>query len=121
MPGCEYVSLQKDIRESDMEAARSWPELRHFGDELGSFADTAALMDLMDVIIGVDTGATHLAGALGRPLWITLAYRSDWRWLMDREDCPWYPTARLFRQDAPRNWGPVLQRARSELEKLVRG
>ena len=73
----------------------------HLGDQLDDFADTAALLDLVDLVITVDTSVAHLAGAMGRPVFILLAFNPDWRWLLDRSDSPWYPGARLFRQPAP--------------------
>ena len=74
-------------------------DLHHFGDELKDFADTAALVELMDVVVTVDTSVANLAGAMGKPVWILLPFNPhDWRWMLDREDSPWYPTARLFRQ-----------------------
>jgi ADP-heptose:LPS heptosyltransferase len=78
---------------------------------LENFSDTAALMSNLDLIISVDTGAAHLAGALAKPAaWILLPFIADWRWLVDREATPWYPTARLFRQDGTQNWENVLAR-----------
>lgn len=84
------------------------PDLRWFGEDLVDFADTAALVACCDLVISVDTAAAHLAGALGRPLWLLLPYRPDWRWLLARTDSPWYPTARLFRQPALGDWRLVL-------------
>jgi len=76
----------------------------HFGHELGDFSDTAALISQLDLVISVDTGVAHLAGALGKPVWILLTHAPDWRWLLDRDDSPWYPSARLFRQRETREW-----------------
>ena len=76
----------------------------HFGEELKDFSDTAALAANMDLVIAVDTSVAHLAGALAKPVWILLPFVPDWRWLLDRDDSPWYPTARLFRQDDSRRW-----------------
>jgi ADP-heptose:LPS heptosyltransferase len=80
-----------------------------------TFADTAALAAEMDLVVSVCTSGAHLAGALGLPLWVLLSYRADWRWLLDRDDSPWYPSARLFRQDASRKWEPVIERVRQQL------
>lgn len=118
-PGLEFVSLQKEIREADRPALRAWPQLAHYGEHLRSFADTAALVDLMDVVVSVDTSVAHLAGGLARPLWMLLPHLPDWRWMLDREDSPWYPTARLFRQPAARDWDSVLQRVRQALQSLA--
>jgi len=118
-PGVEFVGLQKDLRDGDRASLAAWPALSHHGDALHSFADTAALADLMDLVISVDTSVAHLAGGLGRPLWVLLPYIADWRWMVEREDSPWYPTARLFRQAAPGDWPGVLERVREELKKLA--
>jgi tetratricopeptide (TPR) repeat protein len=83
--------------------------------ELSDFADTAALMAALDLIITVDTSVAHLAGALGRPVWLLNRFNTDWRWLMDRDDSPWYPTMRIFRQSAPRDWDGVLAAVRAAL------
>ncbi|MCG2594735.1 tetratricopeptide repeat protein [Ramlibacter sp. XY19] len=117
--GCRFVTLKPDLRAEDRAALADWPGLVDHGRELRDFADTAALVAALDLVISVDTSAAHLAGALGRPVWILLVHVPDWRWLRDREDSPWYPTARLFRQDATRQWGPVLERVRSELAGLA--
>jgi tetratricopeptide (TPR) repeat protein len=111
-PGCEFVALQNVMRPEDEGA---WDDLRFFGNELRSFEDTAALAANMDLVVSVCTSGAHLAGALGLPLWVLLAYRADWRWLLDREDSPWYPTARLFRQDTTRDWDAVISRVREAL------
>ena len=89
----------------------------HLGDELADFSDTAAVLALADLVITVDTSVAHLAGALGRPLWILLPFWPDWRWTLDRAS-PWYPDARLFRQGADGDWDPVIARVRAEIEKL---
>ena len=82
-------------------------------------AETAALIACLDLVITVDTSVAHLAGALGCPVWILLPYTPDYRWLLDRDDSPWYPTARLFRQAATRDYGPVIERIKSELQSLI--
>lgn len=113
-----FVSLQKDIRESDRaELANS--NIIDFTAELSDFEDTAALVKCLDLVISVDTSAAHLASALGCPTWILLPWTPDYRWLLGRDDSPWYPTARLFRQDETRNYAPVLDRVRVELLKLA--
>lgn len=109
-PGFEFVSLQPAIRPCDQPALQSGQlPLRHFGDDLQDFADTAALASCMDLVIAVDTAGAHLAGALGRPLWLLLPWLPDWRWLLERDDSPWYPTARLFRQPRAGDWAGVLE------------
>ena len=107
----EWISLQKEVRESEAALLASRADLRHAGAELEDFADTAALIELMDVVVTVDTSVTHVAGAMGKPVWILLPFNPhDWRWMLDREDSPWYPTARLFRQPANGDWASVIRR-----------
>jgi hypothetical protein len=109
-----FVSLQKEVRAGDAETLADGNVLR-FGHELGDFSDTAALISQLDLVISVDTGVAHLAGALGKPVWILLTHAPDWRWLLDRDDSPWYPSARLFRQRATREWGSVTMQVREAL------
>jgi ADP-heptose:LPS heptosyltransferase len=94
-------------------------DILDFGNDLKSFSDTAALIANLDLVISVDTSVAHLAGALAKPVWILLPFIPDWRWLLDRDDSPWYPTARLFRQDERRSWGPVLEDVRAALSDFV--
>ena len=99
--------LQQDVTPDD----RDWLMRHGFADHsaaLRDFGDTAALITLMDLVITIDTSVAHLAGGLGAPVWVMLAFNADWRWLRDRSDSPWYPTARLFRQPAPGVWDPVI-------------
>jgi hypothetical protein len=103
----EFVCVQKDVREADLPLLEQRPDIRRFCDDLKDFGDTAALLQHMDLVITVDTSLAHVAGALGRPVWIVLSFSADWRWLLDRDDCPWYPTARLFRQPAIGDWQSV--------------
>jgi tetratricopeptide (TPR) repeat protein len=110
----DWISLQKDSGPGEAEAFTALGGL-HLGDELQDFADTAALIDLMDLVITVDTGVAHLAGALGRPAFILLAFNPDWRWLFDRTDSPWYPNVRLFRQPAPGDWVSVISKVKVAL------
>ncbi len=115
-----FVSLQKDVRADDMTVLQGRSDLLHFGDELNSFSDTAALISTLDLILSVDTSVAHLAGALAKPVWVLLPFIPDWRWLLDREDSPWYPTARLFRQDDTRQWNNVIVRVHAALHDYVR-
>jgi tetratricopeptide (TPR) repeat protein len=115
-----YVSLQRDVRAGDADLLKSQSDVLHFGEELKTFSDTAALLSNMDLIISVDTGVAHLAGALAKPVWVLLPFLPDWRWLLDRDDSPWYPTARLFRQDETRAWGGVIARVHAALGDHVR-
>jgi tetratricopeptide (TPR) repeat protein len=116
----QWVSLQKEIRASDESCLVNMPPILRLGEELEDFADTAALIETLDLVITVDTAVAHLAGALGKPVWILLSHVADWRWLQRREDSPWYPTARLFRQTAERSWAPVIERVGTKLEQLLK-
>jgi ADP-heptose:LPS heptosyltransferase len=89
-----------------------------FDTKNGSFMDTAAIMHHLDVIITVDTSLAHLAGGLGRPIWVILPHRTDWRWLQNRTDSPWYPTMKLFRQETPQQWDHVLELLKQEIQTL---
>ncbi len=113
--GYEYVSLQKEIRNVDKAALVASPRLKHFGDQISDFSDTAALCDLMDLVISVDTSVAHLSGALGKATWVLLPYMPDWRWLLDRDDSPWYSTIKLYRQDETREWRNVFERINADL------
>ena len=106
----QCVSVQREIRPSDLHALTGLSSMRRLGEDLTDFADAAALLSELDLLITVDTSMAHLAGALGKPVWILLPYVADWRWLRDREDSPWYPTARLFRQPAAGDWPSVIDR-----------
>ncbi len=114
------VSLQSDLRSADGETLRGLPNLVHLGDELRDFADTAAVIALLDVVVSVDTAVAHLAGALGKPVLILLPCAADFRWMRDRDDSPWYPTAKLLRQPAFGDWDSVMVRLRDELRQLGR-
>jgi len=95
--------------------------VHEFTTELNDFADTAALVAALDLVITVDTAVAHLAGALGKPVWILNRFDACWRWLLGREDTPWYPTARLFRQSAPGDWDSVVGQVRTSLASSVWG
>jgi len=114
-----FVSLQNDVRAGDRAILRGRTDLLHFGEQLTDFAGTAALVSNLDLVITVDTSVAHLAGALGKPLWILLPYIPDWRWLLDRDDSPWYPTARLFRQNETRQWDGVIANVHGALRDFV--
>ena len=114
-----FVSLQKDPRPEDQATLLEYPGVIDPTADLTDFSETAALVSCLDLVITVDTSVAHLAAALGRPTWILLPYTPDYRWLLDRDDSPWYPTARLFRQSATRDYGEVLDRVRSALLTLI--
>ena len=113
--GVQYVSLQKELREGDAKALRSTPGVLDLAAELDDFADTAAVVASLDLIITVDTALAHLAGAMRKPVWILLPFSPDWRWFLGREDSPWYPTARLFRQPQIDDWASPIKRVAAEL------
>jgi hypothetical protein len=96
-------------------------EIEPLGNQIGDFSDAAAIIDMLDLVVTVDTSVAHLAGAMGKPVWILLPFNADWRWLMGREDSPWYPSARLFRQDGSRDWSSVVQRVGAELANYAAG
>jgi Tfp pilus assembly protein PilF len=110
-----FVSLQKDVRAEDAAFLKARADILDYGNALEDFSDTAALISQLDLVISVDTSVAHLAGALGKPVWILLTYFPDWRWLLGRDDCPWYPIARLFRQDKSRTWDGVVAQLRQAL------
>jgi Glycosyltransferase family 9 (heptosyltransferase) len=118
--GIDLISVQKDIRPGDRPAfnllrSDGKPRIRHFGEALDDFADTASLIAALDVVISVDTSVAHLAGAMGKPLMILLSVESDWRWLTDRSDSPWYPGAKLFRQSKWGQWDEVFEAVAADL------
>ena len=107
--GVDYVSLQKELRDGDQETLNANPGLKHFGALIQDFSDTAALCQLMDQVISVDTSVAHLSGALGRPTHVLLPPSPDWRWLQDRADSPWYASVTLHRQARGQGWEPTLR------------
>jgi hypothetical protein len=106
--GVALFGLQKDVRGVDRAMSTTFRNLRLLGDEITDFRDTAALLTLMDVVVTFDTSIAHLAGALARPLLLMLPNVCDWRWMLNRDDSPWYPTAHLFRQIRPGHWSDVV-------------
>jgi tetratricopeptide (TPR) repeat protein len=113
----DWISLHKEMREEDRAAFESSGRVVFCGDELRDFSDTAALADLMDLVITVDTSVAHLAAAMGKPTWILLPFSPDWRWLLDRDDSPWYPSARLFRQPTIGDWESVMDLVKAALDQ----
>ena len=114
-----FVSLQKDPRPADRAVLQARPDVIDLTAHLTDFVETAALIRCLDLVITVDTSVAHLAAALGCPTWILLPYTPDYRWLLDRDDSPWYPTAQLFRQGETREYKSVLERMRGELQRLI--
>lgn len=120
MPGVQLYSLQKEPRPADVPVLTELgPDVIDLGPSLGDFADTAAVIAALDLVISVDTSIVHLAGALGALTWVLLPYAQDWRWLRDRADSPWYPSLRLFRQNEPQAWDGVLTRVAAALKRLT--
>jgi tetratricopeptide (TPR) repeat protein len=117
----EWICLQKDVAADDRAALAGSRAVRLFDTEIEDFADTAALVHLCDLTISIDTAVAHVAGALGKPLWLLLPFAAEWRWLTAREDSPWYPSARLFRTAAPGDWTGTIERVKRELQLLSTG
>ena len=115
--GIEFVSLQKDLRAEDRDILRDNPHVVRVDDAIEDFADTAAILSAVDLVITSDTAVAHLAGAMGKPIWVLLQHVADWRWLRERGDNPWYPTARLFRQPKIDDWESVIARVKDELAR----
>ena len=117
---CDFVSLQKGADAvAQLRNSRSSHKIVDWSDDFHDFSDTAALIDNLDLVIAVDTAVAHLAGALGKPLWLLNRYNTCWRWLLDRDDSPWYPSLRQFRQGATRTWDPVIGRVAAALRDDV--
>jgi tetratricopeptide (TPR) repeat protein len=114
-----FVSLQKDPKADDKAFLRKRADVVDLTEHLTDFSETAALVSCLDLVVTVDTSVAHLAAALGRPTWILLPYVPDYRWLLDRDDSPWYPTVRLFRQTETRDYASVLDRVRTALQTLI--
>jgi hypothetical protein len=110
----DFISLQKEVPDEDVEKLQQ-SGILHFGEDQDDFADAAAIIEVVDLVITIDTSIAHLSGALAKETWVLLQYDSEWRWLLDREDSPWYPNARLFRQTSPGDWRSVIARAKTEL------
>ncbi len=115
----EIISLQKEVPDQDRRVLESMPEITYLGDKLSDFADTAALIENLDLVIAVDSAVAHLAGAQGKPVWIMLRHSGEWRWLLERSDSPWYPTARIFRQKKPGDWAGVISDITQQLQALI--
>jgi tetratricopeptide (TPR) repeat protein len=113
-----FVGIQRDVRAEDAAALAGEPRVTQLGEELTDFSDTAAVLALCDLVIAVDTAPAHLAGAMGRPLWVLLPFAPDWRWTREAATTPWYPQARLLRQAALGDWDGVIARAADELGRF---
>ena len=121
LPGVQLIGLQKGA-ETAPQADRLPEDLAfpNYGEEFGDFVDTAAAIENLDLVVTIDTAVAHLAGAMGKPTWVMLAYPPDWRWLLGREDSPWYPGMRLFRQAKMGEWWPLFERVADALRARVR-
>jgi hypothetical protein len=119
--GVSFVSLQKHVPAAEAADPPHGLALHDFTSDLHDFEDTAALIVNLDLVISVDTAVAHLAGALGKPVWLLNHFGTDWRWLLNRDDCPWYPTLRQFRQPSPGDWNSAICAARDALQRLVAG
>jgi tetratricopeptide (TPR) repeat protein len=120
MHGVRTYSLQMGAGREQLTDLGGQSPIVDLGDRLGDFHDTAAFVRNFDLVITCDSAPAHLAGSLGVPVWVALSFGPDWRWLLDRTDSPWYPTARLFRQTRPGDWDRVFRTMESELAKLVK-
>ena len=123
MPGVTLFSLQQDNSTGELSALGERFGIVDFGDELdqshGAFMDTAAIMKNLDLVVVSDSSLGHLAGALNVPVWAARSYAPEWRWLTEREDSPWYPSMRLFRQTVVNQWSDFLERIAHELTILL--
>ncbi|MFM8340071.1 MAG: glycosyltransferase family 9 protein [Fluviibacter sp.] len=117
----DWVCLQPDLRESDLRWLAEYPAVALERPVLNDFAATAHLIAGLDYVVTVDTAVAHLAGALGKPVWILLPTGADYRWLLDRNDSPWYPTARLFRQQARGDWASVIVQVTQSINDTIMG
>jgi hypothetical protein len=126
IPGVRLISLQRDAGCEQIHSLGLNSQIEDVGnqfeaDPVNTFLDTAAVMQCTELIITSDTSVAHLAGALGRPTWLALKHVPDWRWMLDRDDSPWYPTMRLFRQARPKDWGGVFAGIHAELATRILG
>ena len=123
--GVSFYSLQKGEQEKELEVFLTISGnsgcLENLAPKLDSFEDTAAVIDILDLVISVDTSVAHLAGALARPTWLLLPFDADWRWMLERDDSPWYPTMNLFRQPTLGDWESVVVAVQGRLEAIIQG
>jgi tetratricopeptide (TPR) repeat protein len=117
--GVQLIALQKEFRATDELLLKRKSALTVVADQLNSFADTAAIIELCDLVVSIDTGVAHLAAAMNKPTWILADMVSDWRWQRDRVDSPWYPSVKLYRQTTRQRWSPVLMQVRDDIKALL--
>jgi hypothetical protein len=116
----EFICLQKEMNDVERNAMAARPDFLMTGEQLHDFSDTAALCGSLDLIISVDTSVAHLAGSMGKPVWILLPFNPDWRWMLKRTDTPWYPSARLYRSDRLQGWTYVIEKVRADLAQWAK-
>ena len=116
LPGISFIGLQKGPAATHADQMSRYPSFKNWGPALESFSDTAGLIDHLDLVLTVDTSVAHLAGAMGRPVWVLIPFLPDWRWGISTEKTGWYPTMRLFRQTKPKDWYPVIRRIKNFLQ-----
>ena len=114
-----FIALQKEIPDDDAPLMRASRMTSFLGEQQTDLADAAAMIAMLDLVITIDTSIAHLAGAMGKPTWVMLPFSTDWRWLRDRDDSPWYPSLRLFRQPGPGAWDDVIARIGAALGELA--
>ena len=119
VPGVSFFSLQKGTASAGAINPPGVMEITNLEDELNDFAETAAAIVHLDLVISVDTAVVHLAGAMNKPVWLLLQFAPDWRWLLKRDDSPWYPSMRLFRQTKPNDWKTVFEEVKDALIQEV--
>lgn len=118
-PKVAFYSLQVGPRSQDLAKLPTTIRVQDLSSHLKDFADTGAIVSQLDLVITIDTSVAHLAGALGKPTWVVLPFVPDWRWMLRREDSPWYPSMRLFRQNSLGDWSGVFARVAEALQALV--
>ena len=117
--GIQLIGLQQGEAANQVNDVGNEIRIVNLGENFKDFTDTAGVIQNLNLVISVDTAVAHLAGAMGKTVWVLLPFIPDWRWMMDRYDSPWYPTMRLFRQKTRGDWGAVFERVEKELRKLV--
>ncbi len=119
LSGVAFYSLQKGPPVQELTEVCQASVIQNLDQQLNTFADTASVVSQLDLVITIDTAVAHLAGAMGKPVWTLLTYVCDWRWLIERDDSPWYPSMRLFRQTTPKDWSNVFEQVKAALEKKL--
>jgi ADP-heptose:LPS heptosyltransferase len=119
-PGVRLYGLQKGSAAAQADKFSKGTAFDNLGEDFEDFADTAGAIANLDLVVSVDTSVAHLAGAMGKPVWVLLPFLPDWRWMMGREDSPWYPTMRLFRQQKRGDWATVFRSVSNELRELAK-